>query len=794
MAGSFDEKNDGLGRKKSVLRKTDVLGAGWESRLEEARARRAKALEGKSQPEPTEPQKPWEARAVTELPPLIDEETGRETDAPDLSLLGIQPKEAPDLPPPPSQDEIDAAIAAARAARIETKTRLDFEDTGKADAPVVPPVPRDAAPLIDEGAGSQETMRRLSVVEAVAPPEEEHVAWADRVKEAEEINEASKPVIDAPLVEEEEPEEPIVEVTGVRWELVAAAVLLLATPIAAYGLFMRDGGSVSVAQSGTEAVEVTAALAPVEVEMPEVEPVETAAVAPVVEEPEAEEPEVQEPVAAAPEPEPVTEEVAPVSQPVQEEQVATVELPASAMVAVVESGDGLFVVDVQEADPGQIHPRPRGDVSPELLAALTATDPVEPALTETEQPGPTLVVLQAEDDQIHPKPRGEVPSDVLAALTTLAPDASGTEGAAEAILSDTAPTVDAKTGALAVLASLDTQGVPSFPVVQPSPDQKPGGSADRALAVKGPAPADLLPNVAAPLGRGPQSMRSASGVDSVVRLAAIAPTIGFDAVLPEVRDRSKVSTLSSRQDGALQPAEPRLPRRFTAPFDLGVLVGSTDPVRPDQTRIADQALVVASLAPAPAQIAAPKRIEQIVPALSGPGIELLPPSPPKPDTSDAAVLEPGAPVIYLHAAVTADADEVGKVMASVSDVTGFPARTTPPFDFKISQTQVRFFHPEDREAASKVADAMSARLRSFTNFDPKPPQGTIELWLAGGGKAAARASAPKVALKKPAAPKRTAPKRQAQRAAPPPQKKIEATTIIRKRPSGLGKIFGGSGG
>ena len=833
MAGSSEEKNDGLGRKKSVLRKTDVLGAGWETRLEEARARRAKALEGKAQPEITEPQKPWEIKAVTELPPLIDEETGQETDAPDLSLLGIEPKAKPALPPTPGADEIDAAIAAARSARIETKSRLDFQETREADTTGAAPVsgdalPADRLPEDTDRPASLETARRLAVVEAIAaaevetPPEPKPVAWEDRVKEAEEINVASKPVIDAPIVEEVVPEEAIVEVSGVRWELVAAAVLLMVAPVVGYGIFMRDDGTASVARSGEDAAVTVAAVAPEQAQQqpsePEPAPVVTAAVqpetTPEVEAPVATAPVATAPVATAPvatDPEPVAEAVPAEVQAIPDAQVAASAEPTG------DTGEDAPRVEVLQADVGQLRPKPRVEASPEQLAALAApgqnaqvlvdgrASVVPETVASEKAPSvdgaavePVLEVLEAEAGQLRPKPRGAVPADRLAALTS--PQGATTtavDGAApvtEAFVSDTAPTVGAKTETLSMRASVDSQGAPSFPVVQPSPDPKPSGSADRALAVKGPAPADLLPTIAEPLGRSPQSLRDATEVGSVVRLAGIAPALGFDAVLPDALERPDASALSSRQEKGLQPAEPTLPIAFQSPLDLALAIGSSDPFRPDQTQVADQALVVSSLAPAPAQYPSPDRLQDLVPVLSGPGIELLPPEPLAPSApSEAVAIEPGATVIYLHAAVTAEAEEVETAMASVTEATGFPAQTTPPFDFKISQTQVRFFHPEDREAAARVAETMSARLRSFTNFDPKPAPGTVELWLAGGGQAGARAAAPKVAVKKPAAPRRATSTRQAQ-PAPPPRQKIEATTIIRKRPTGLGKIFGGSGG
>jgi len=51
--------------------------------------------------------------------------------------------------------------------------------------------------------------------------------------------------------------------------------------------------------------------------------------------------------------------------------------------------------------------------------------------------------------------------------------------------------------------------------------------------------------------------------------------------------------------------------------------------------------------------------------------------------------------------------------------------------FRVSANHVRYFHPDDREAARQLANSISGELRDFTNFSPSPVLGTIEIWLAG---------------------------------------------------------------
>ena len=49
----------------------------------------------------------------------------------------------------------------------------------------------------------------------------------------------------------------------------------------------------------------------------------------------------------------------------------------------------------------------------------------------------------------------------------------------------------------------------------------------------------------------------------------------------------------------------------------------------------------------------------------------------------------------------------------------------------IRRANVRYFHPEDSEAAALIAIAIGADLRDFTDFEPKPEDALIEVWLSG---------------------------------------------------------------
>lgn len=113
--------------------------------------------------------------------------------------------------------------------------------------------------------------------------------------------------------------------------------------------------------------------------------------------------------------------------------------------------------------------------------------------------------------------------------------------------------------------------------------------------------------------------------------------------------------------------------------------------------------------------------------------------PPPPAQSPAAPVPaapvPVGPVIVNAPESIGEADLAGLVKGL--GAAGFALAEPHRVDIPISESNVRFFHPEDAAAAQAVASRLGARLRDFTSFSPSPPAGTIEVWLAGHGNAAA---------------------------------------------------------
>lgn len=188
---------------------------------------------------------------------------------------------------------------------------------------------------------------------------------------------------------------------------------------------------------------------------------------------------------------------------------------------------------------------------------------------------------------------------------------------------------------------------------------------------------------------------------------------------------------------------------------------------------------IAALGSGPVPVAPGARLE--TPLAGGGAMPLRPSDPPPPSVA------PGA-LVVVHAPETVAADTVAAEAETVAGATGFAIEFADPVPFKISNSNVRYFHPEDRETAAAVAEAISARLRDFTAFRPAPDAGTIEVWLEG----AAASGASTTASAAPPAPAPAPVRQKPARVRPAPPKPVfETTTITRTRRSGVAGLLSG---
>ena len=86
--------------------------------------------------------------------------------------------------------------------------------------------------------------------------------------------------------------------------------------------------------------------------------------------------------------------------------------------------------------------------------------------------------------------------------------------------------------------------------------------------------------------------------------------------------------------------------------------------------------------------------------------------------------------VYLHAPTSLAEAEVEGVFAALTGA-GFAVEDPRRVGISISRSNVRYFHDVDAGAASRLAEEIGAIARDFTSYRPSPPDGTIEVWLAG---------------------------------------------------------------
>ena len=86
----------------------------------------------------------------------------------------------------------------------------------------------------------------------------------------------------------------------------------------------------------------------------------------------------------------------------------------------------------------------------------------------------------------------------------------------------------------------------------------------------------------------------------------------------------------------------------------------------------------------------------------------------------------------LHIPASVSASQVQKIQSDLAG-TGYDVRTAQRTNLTIGNSNVRYFHRADADAARTLAESVGARLRDFTDFRPSPPVGLVEIWISGRG-------------------------------------------------------------
>jgi hypothetical protein len=105
-------------------------------------------------------------------------------------------------------------------------------------------------------------------------------------------------------------------------------------------------------------------------------------------------------------------------------------------------------------------------------------------------------------------------------------------------------------------------------------------------------------------------------------------------------------------------------------------------------------------------------------------------SPPSVSVADPEI--PGAAELFVRLAVpqTVPDAEAEEVAGLLRDMGVGDSRVTR-VGFKVSETHVRYYSSDDAAAAAALGELFGAQTRDMTSFRPRPPDGTLEIFLAG---------------------------------------------------------------
>lgn len=103
-------------------------------------------------------------------------------------------------------------------------------------------------------------------------------------------------------------------------------------------------------------------------------------------------------------------------------------------------------------------------------------------------------------------------------------------------------------------------------------------------------------------------------------------------------------------------------------------------------------------------------------------------TPPEPEPAPANM----SVTFRIYAPTNVPQSVVDSVVSNLTS-TGHELNGQARVGFKITQSNVRFYHKQDEERAATLARDSGALLRDFTGSNNKTPSGIVELWLAGKG-------------------------------------------------------------
>jgi hypothetical protein len=392
-----------------------------------------------------------------------------------------------------------------------------------------------------------------------------------------------------------------------------------------------------------------------------------------------------------------------------------------------------------------------------LASRSTAPDP-QPGLSE-----PETDVWPAPDAVLRPRPTA-VPETARPSARRRSPVGTGLLVLAAVFVGGLGIGLGAAlvmTGPLQMrqetLAEVAPAAQPVAPVVALLPEATPPAAAPepRPVATLPPEPAPEQvpePTATAPVEPAPEPALAEAPEPTPEPLPPTAPPPVAEATPPA---DTPAEPLSAADVSAIAPETAAAPAAaiVAAPVPEALAPDAETPVATDPEPLASTAAsdpeplgtadapdpetfaFVAAIAPRPRPSAAPfEAAAGTAPdALLGPdGVPLIGPPPPPGLTGPVAT-------VRIHAPVNLSRAEVDRAIAALR-AQGHRIEGPYRVSFSISRSNARYFHGADAEAARAVGGALgptargsTVETRDFTHFVPRPPAGTVELWLAGRG-------------------------------------------------------------
>lgn len=220
---------------------------------------------------------------------------------------------------------------------------------------------------------------------------------------------------------------------------------------------------------------------------------------------------------------------------------------------------------------------------------------------------------------------------------------------------------------------------------------------------------------AAPPGAAPALLADGPSAPVPHALSEAPPYHSF--IVAAAPEAAQPSYPGPSMTNSLPPAASEMPGGVT------LLAARRDPVAP--SREADETPPrIPVLADAPERSAQPSRSLAVE-------VRAMPDG----DVVSTPAAAPGGIDIRLYLPSKA-AETTAQAAALLLADAGFPAPRVGTVDLTIRENQVRFYHPADAGAAEAMALALGAKARDFTQSGSRPPDGIIEVWVAGDGAAA----------------------------------------------------------